>query len=458
MRKLNLLVIMFFLFLVLAGCNLDSTEDIGDDNGFALEEDTGDDNGFALEIEATITHENEEITLLMTQESVRGENFEVLVQNESGTYDSYTLGEAQTFIGSVEEYPGAIAAGILKADGTLWAQVYFDRGLTWKILGDSVYDVKGDFEPTFSFPTSSTVSAGDAGFNTYRFDIGIDLDYNYYRQRTDVAECLEAVEFTISQIKAMYLRDVLLQPALGRVIIRTSREHCPYNSASDTRELLRRLRIEWSTNHTDADRDLAALSSANINGGIAQLKQVGTAYAYSVNKCDISTGAFDSILKHEMAHNWSVRDHQAGDPEGKTIACGNQYGRFAGPSVKNVFAYRDNRLGVLDNMGIYTTVNIPPYAALDTFEYSDNQNSELIIYPLENDHDVNGDNLSLVSFDTFTENDGFIEKISGTTSSTTGLLYTPPSDAMIGQEDWFYYTIEDSDGKVATGVVTIQKK
>ncbi len=399
----------------------------------------------------TVTEDGQKITLKMTKEAVRGSNFEVMVQNNTGTYDTYTAGEVRTYIGTVDEYPGAIAAGILKDDDTLWAQVYFDRGLTWKIMGNSVYEIKGDIEPEFIYPTTDTISEGDAGKDTYIFDVGIDLDYRYYNQRTNVAECLEAAEFTISQIKAMYLRDALLQPALARIIVRASQAHCPYEGTSGT-DLLSLVKTEWNTNHTDADRDIVALSTPDIGGGVAWVGVVGSNYGYSVNGCVDSNGVFDSIWKHELGHNWGALDHQAGDPEGKTIVCGNQYGRFAGPSLKKVFTERNNEIDVLDNQGAYSTINIPPYAALDTIQCT---GSSVTTDPLANDHDANADDISLILYDSVSEKGGSIILSSGTgENGRDELIYSAPS-GLNEEMDFFYYKIEDSGGMTATGVTMV---
>ena len=105
----------------------------------------------------------ETITLQMTLESVRGPYFEVLVQNSSGTYDTHTAADVSTYIGTVDEYPGAIAAGILKSNGDLWAKVYFDRGYTWYTLASTKTGERGAGEPTLALPTLPNVSSGHPG-------------------------------------------------------------------------------------------------------------------------------------------------------------------------------------------------------------------------------------------------------------------------------------------------------
>ena len=71
----------------------------------------------------TVTYQSETITLQMTMETLRGSYFEVLVQNGTGAYDTYTPGEVRTYLGYVDEYPGALVAGILLSDDTLQTKI-----------------------------------------------------------------------------------------------------------------------------------------------------------------------------------------------------------------------------------------------------------------------------------------------------------------------------------------------
>jgi hypothetical protein len=68
--------------------------------------------------------------------------------------------------------------------------------------------------------------------------------------------------------------------------------------------------------------------------------------------------------------------------------CGNHFGRFAGPSVRQIFFERDENLAILDNLGSYTFSEIPPYAALDTTE-AGYLETGIVIDPLANDFDGN---------------------------------------------------------------------
>ncbi|WP_205847853.1 Ig-like domain-containing protein [Anaerohalosphaera lusitana] len=386
----------------------------------------------------------------MTLESVRGSYFEVLAQNSSGNYDIHTPAEVRTYIGTVDEYPGAIAAGLLKSDGNLWARVYFDRGYTWYTLGSSVVGGSGGDTPIFVMPTLSTVTPGHAGTDTYLFDLGIDCDWRFYSGvgNSNVATCLEQVEFSTVQLKAIYLRDALIIPALGRVIIRASQAHCPYDGTSGT-AILGLVQAEWNNNH-HVIRDLVACVTPAIGGGVAWGgQQVGTAWGYTVNGINTWDGSFDGVMRHEIGHNWDVDDYHADSPEYGTINCGNGYGRFSGPEVETIFNTRDARMSVLDNQGTYSTVPVPPYAALDSHDCYNRE--DYTFAPLYNDFDANGETISLHSFDPVSKFGGSITLSAGTgPDGLDELIYSPPQTA--SGIDHFYYTIIDSAGSTATGV------
>ena len=407
----------------------------------------------------SVSDGGETITLRMTKESSRGPNFEVWVQNGTGAYDVHTPAEVSTYIGTVDEYPGAIAAGILKSDGDLWARVYFDRGYTWFTLGSSQIGELGTSTPNFVKPTLPTVTEGHAGTTTYRWDLSIDVDNDYYtgnyvyytgNYANDVAKCLENIEFSLMQLRAIYLRDALLNPVLGRIIIRASIAHDPYDGITSAGGFLSAVAAEWGSNHADADRDATALATPNIGGGIAWGGVIGN--AYTVNQT-WGGGDFDLVTRHETGHNWGVADFHANSPEGYTIDCGNDFGRFAGPSVQSIFNHRDLKMGCLIDQGVYSIIEVPPYAALDLAGIT-NENTTVTIDVLGNDHDTNGDTFVIDSFDSTSDLGGTITLSAGTgPGGRDELTYT--SSIQPGLTDNFFYTIVDSAGSIATGVVIV---
>lgn len=66
----------------------------------------------------SVTYQGQTVTMRLTLLDLRGQYFEVLTQNASGTYDPFTPVEERSYMGTVDEFPGAVSAGILKDDGT----------------------------------------------------------------------------------------------------------------------------------------------------------------------------------------------------------------------------------------------------------------------------------------------------------------------------------------------------
>ncbi len=399
----------------------------------------------------TVSDGVETITLQMTLESVRGSNFEVLVQNSSGTYDTHTPADVSTYIGTVDEYPGAIAAGILKSDGDLWTKVYFDRGYTWFTLGASKYGERGDYPAYLHWPTLDNLAPGHVGTTTYLWDQAIDISWKHFDQyaSNDAAIALEQVEFNVMQFKAIYLRDALVIPGLARVVIRGSQGHCPYEASAG----LGNVKVEWEANHSrpGVDYDLVAMSSPAIGGGVAWVGTVGVGNSYSANGA-WPGGEFDVVGRHEIGHNWGVYDNHAGNPEGHTIDSGNAFGRFSGPEVESILDQRDAKLAYLDSQGTYNTIDVPPYASLDTSRVLAGTGS-VTTDVLINDHDANADSISLSSFEALSANAAAVSLSSGTgPGGRDELTYSLGND--IGM-DSFYYTIIDSSGQTATGLVLI---
>ena len=401
----------------------------------------------------TVTYNGQTITLRMVKDSVRGPNFEVLVQNAQGGYDPWQPGEVRTYIGTVDERPDAYAAGILLIGGKFKAKINFDRGVSWWTSGSTVFNTHGTQSTTYNIPSKATVTPGKAGTNTYSFGVGLDSDYQYYKRRGTVAGCFQMMEFSAINVRAQYLQNVMLKPELGRVIIRPHQSQCPYEGVDGN--LLSEFRTHWNTRHpySAAPRDVAALATPVIGGGVAWVGVIGGSFAYSSNGMR-SDGSFDSVWRHELGHNWGVSDHHADRPEGPTMMCGNKYARFNGPAVDAIFDHRDSRIDRFTSLGAYSKVNLPPYAAME-FVDGLQVGQKVTIDVTANDFDVNAQALSLHSFESFSDQGGTI-----TLSPSTGpngrdeLIYTAPIK-IDNAKDYFHYTIADSGGARSTGVVIL---
>ena len=399
----------------------------------------------------SVTYNGETITLNMTKHSVRGSYYEVKVQDATGSYSSYTAPEVRTYVGCAAEYPDSWAVGVLLPSGDFKAKVYFDRGITWYTLNNSVINTRGsESDDKEAWPTLDITPSGFAGSDTYNFDVAVDYSYEIFSTdgQSDIDFSLCMIDYSMVQTKLIYLMDALLHPSIARVVIRTSSDYCPYYEYTGS-DQLSAARTAWQSDQTDAERD-AVCGVVDLGGGYAWRNTMCGSSSYSVND-SASEGDFDLVFRHELAHNWSVYDFHANSCEGKTINCGNSLSRFSGSEAYYIMNKRNEVVANLDNIGVYTNVALPPYASLDTVgEVYTSQSTTVDV--LANDYDVNGDGISILSFDTESGLGGSISLSSGTgAGGRDELTYTAPNKKY--GFDSFKYVIQDSSGKTQTGKV-----
>ncbi len=391
------------------------------------------------------------VTMQLKRQDLRGANFELLTQNSSGAYVPATVVDERSYIGTVDGFPGAVSCGILQDNGTFRGAIYFDRGETWFTLGTTVHTTRalgyGSFS-AFVLPTADTVSAGHAGTTMYGYELCLDAANNYYTANGSVAKTFEMIEYSVAVTRAIYMRDVLLRPYLGRVILRTTESQSPYNSVTTGQEYLAAVKAEWEANQTDVSPALVAgVSTDKVGGGLAFVGVVGGTGKYSVNQSGTDE-VFDVTFRHEMGHNWGSGHNVGGNPEGAGIMGGNAPGRFSGPEVQRIFNHRDGKLAFTVDEGSYSDVELPPYAALDVVTFKQGIETSIAIDVLANDHDANAQTITINGHDSTTAQGGKISQLQ------QKLIYTAPS-SLLGM-DSFSYTITDSTGKTATGVVLIE--
>ena len=59
----------------------------------------------------SVTYNGETITMRLTRENLRGPNFELWIQNSTGGYNVITPVDERSYLGTVDEHPGAISSG-----------------------------------------------------------------------------------------------------------------------------------------------------------------------------------------------------------------------------------------------------------------------------------------------------------------------------------------------------------
>ena len=397
---------------------------------------------------ANFTNGGNTVTVDFTLHSIRSTNFSVIVQNSSGGFDTQTAAAPATYLGTPVGYPGALACATLKANGTLLARIMFEDATTWTTnagtISGGAATPSGDPDWVKNWP-GFTMASGGAGSNEYAAELGIDSSYDHFnRNALNVADNLSIIEHSVLCANALYLRDAGILHRIGRVVMRGDQLQDPYRNLTGG-ALLNETANQWNNVLPASTHDLTAmLSASSVGGGLAWVGVIGSGSRYSVNDSD-ANGDFSVIGRHEMAHNWGSGHYEGNAPEGYTIMSNNGLSRISSPELRKVVDHRNNVLGILDNLGPYS-FPLPPRASLDISYAAYGANTTINV--LANDHDGNGQTLSILSFDPVTH-------LGGQVSQSAGNLVLN-SVAHHGQMDWFNYRIQDSTGRTATGIVYVQ--
>lgn len=400
-----------------------------------------------------ISTSSQSLTVDFSLHPIRSTNFSVLVQQADGSFTTHTPDVARTYLGTVQGRPGAIACGLLRANGTLLARISFEDGTTWTTTGGTASASGSGFTP--AWPTS-VVGSGGAGSAVYAAEYGFDSTFNHFTACGSTADAvLEQCEFSTMSANMVYLRDAAILHRIGKVIVRANQTQDPYvPDGGDTGLLLPRVRTIWNTaTPMGSTHDLAAVLHSAAGGGLAYVGTVGTTSRYSANDSE-ADGDFSVVWRHEAGHNWGSSHYEGGgNPEGSTIMSNNSLSRFSSSELAKIIAHRKSKVSVLDNLGAYSFA-LPPRANQDTFSYLVTGSNK--IDPLANDSDSNGEALSLNSFDSTSAFGGTLSRSVGTgPGGRDEILYNPPAVLTPGA-DWFRYRIQDASGMQAVGYAMLR--
>ena len=402
----------------------------------------------------TIGTATQSATVNFAYHPIRSANFRVLVQQADGSYVTFTPDVARTYLGTVTGYPGAIACGLLRADGTLLAKIGFEDGKTWITTGGTASTSGSDFVP--AWPTTVIGAGGGAGSVVYAAEVGIDSTFNHFTAcGGSAAAVVEQCELSVMSADMVYLRDAAILHRIGCIVVRADTTQDPYTAdGGDTSLLLPQVRTLWNAGSPmGTTHDAALVAHSAANGGLAYVGTIGTSSRYAAVDSDAG-GDFSLVWRHEVGHNWSSSHYEGGGtPEGATIMSGNGLSRFSSSELLKIISYRNGKTSVLDNLGSYT-FPLPPRANQDTAMFL--RDTPARIDALANDSDSNGDSISLLSFDTVSSLGGTLTRSVGTGSGGHDeIIYTPPATLAAGT-DWFKYRIQDATGLQAVGYVMLR--
>lgn len=416
-----------------------------------------------IAFEHSVRQGGDTVTIDFAPYSVRGPNFEVLAQQGDGTLAVVDPSEVETYIGTVRGHPGAIAAGLVRADGRVFTRVSFEDGMEWYSAGGEAR-IKGELNEVI-WPSLPTL-AGGAGGQVYAAEVGVDVDSYYIEEFGGRNASLEMVEYAIVVTNAIYLRDVGIEHRLGRLVLRESEEANPYDFELDPDknflDVFYEVATQWREVLPSGSEDVVLFASSRGYGGWGDLRMVGSPAGVTTNMPlePFEEGDVSNIWRHEVGHNWGVSHFEGGTqtadqegrgPEWKTIMSGNQLSRLSVSEAAVILGYRDEIADSLDLRGPFT-LPIPPRASMDRYIYIEGQRFDV----LKNDHDSNGQPIVLADIESVSQLGGVVVRSVGSgPDGRDELTYRAPEDIGDWDYDRFTYRIEDSEGLQALGNVIV---
>lgn len=335
--------------------------------------------------------------------SVRGSNYTLMLQGADGSFEQLDPPPEQVFLGHVPAVPGAFAAAVVRPDGEVFYRVVFADGREWINAGGETR-INQDNERKFNWP-NLVPKSGHTAPGLSVAEVGVDLPSHRFVENHDsnVAEAAAMIDYSVLSANLVYMRQAGIAHHLSRVVIRGHSAHDPYahlcgsdpNCGTGSHDkFLDGIREQWGNELPAAPYDLALVVRKNSTAGVAVATAIGEPPGYSSNDAT-KEGDFSRPWRHEAGHNWGLSHYDGGNPEGRTMNSGNQLARMSGPEQALVATTRDKKEEHLDRLPP-PTFKVPPSAATDAV-FLDAEHKYFVIDVLANDHDANGESLSLVS-------------------------------------------------------------
>ena len=305
--------------------------------------------------------------LRLDPHSVRADSFAVRAQVDGGAWIELPPEPVRTYRGSVLGDPGSLVAASLLDDG-LHARVlrangqeYWIEPLAPRLPGADPQDhvvyrrsdvlegggcdadlVSSDASSLRALEPGSAPGPAD-GSGPVTAELACDADFEYF---SDYGAGTQArIESVINAVNLQYSSQVGITHAITTILIRTTSDD-PYTS-KPADKLLNEFRIEWNTNQSGIQRDLAQLfTGRNLAGSTIGIAYLGTvcnlSFAYSLVESDFASSfaCVTDLSAHELGHNWDA-DHCScsGFTMNPSITCANTF--HPSFTIPEILAFRD---------------------------------------------------------------------------------------------------------------------
>lgn len=377
-------------------------------------------------------------TLHLHKRTARTNDFVLYLWSSANGYAAQPTPEVRTYRGTVGENPNAIV--IASIDGSNKLKAYcndmeWGHNRRWNIDVDVSSQLSNPQTPnpmpsqSVAAPANGTAgtpnigpkvptgtSAGGVPYGQIvEFEFALDLTvaaYNRYGGNIDTI--LARYEVDAMLYEYMMTRDVLIRVAVPTVVIRTQN----FYTGDPGNISLTEIKTEW------LKQPLYSARWDNVWGSEGYY-----ANGNGVGKDENSFAA--GALYHENAHNWTASHlvYQADTMGGNKPSLGPiTVERILN---KRTEAINENKLPLAPAF----SDPLPPHTHVDAVRVQ--QNTPVNIDVLANDHDANGDALSVVDFTAATVPGGTV-----TLNPDKTLRYTPPA-GYVGK-DLVVYTVQDN--------------
>ncbi len=357
----------------------DSTPDLARlvNEAFALRESTI----VTLQIDTTpgavqsivVPIDGEEHTVELSPHSVRGEDYQVLIESPDGTIVPLEPSPVRTVRGTVLEVADSVVAGAVQEDGlhllirltaedTYWLQPVGTH-VDGAAAGAHVLYHQGDVIPSGgrcgndATAVSEHVHQEDASRRAMGSEIcgvaelGTDADQEFLDTWGSEEGVEDRINFIINTVNLQYESQVEISHLITAILIHTNpptppEDDYPYTSTSAS-ALLNQFRNHWLNEHGDIPRDLAFLFTGKApSGGVLGLAGcigcVCTSLSFALAQTDCCSDACATDLTaHELAHLWdAIHCNCPNCTMGPVGTCANQ---FCTEAVEAIIAHRDSR-------------------------------------------------------------------------------------------------------------------